>query len=397
MVVSHYSTTYTTIALLAGVFIAAKLMHFFVQFEHGVREVLRTQAFLKLWVIVTLLLASLVWYGPVTHSNHVADTITKPSQYDEAAHSVQDFLNHNVVLSPHHTQSEAQPGYLESIGGQYRSQKQYMHYYIDFGATNQGLADRQVAEIGHDPLLFPASKLGDTVLRYTWWLLAMGGAGALLWGVFRRFNQWNMELSLLVAAAPALFVLGHVVPQVAKFYNITRMNEHMLLLAALPAVAAAAWLFDRSFTALRKPVIAGALVASFLIAAGLVTQLAGGTPTANLNNYGSDYQRFYATDTDMAAARWLAAERSQGETVFADRYATLRLTSLTDVKQGFFGDVTPETISTGAYVYADHTNIVDDTAIANYNGKTILYQFPRYFLATHKDLLYSNGQAEIYK
>jgi uncharacterized membrane protein/GT2 family glycosyltransferase len=397
VVVSHYSTTYATIALLAGVFVVAKLLHFFMQFDHGVREILRTQAFLKLWVIVVLALTALVWYGPVTHSNGVADTITNPAKYDEAADATHTFLTHNVVLSLHRGQPEQQPDYLQSIGDTYRTQKTYMQYYPDFGASNQGLASRSVAEIGHDPLLFPASKLADTALRYTWWLLAMGAAGALLWGVHRRFSQRRLELSLLVAAAPALFVLGHIMPQVAKFYNITRMNEHMLLLAALPAVLAFAWLFDRYLAVLRKPVIAAALVTSFAIAAGLVAQLAGGNPAANLNNYGSDYQRFYPTDTDMAAARWLAGTRKDGEIVYADRYAALRLTSLTNVKQNFFSDVTPESISQPAYVYADRTNIVDDTAMASYNGKTVLYQFPRYFLDSHKDLLYSNGQAEIYK
>jgi len=134
-----------------------------------------------------------------------------------------------------------------------------------------------------------------------------------------------------------------------------------------------------------------------MLGTGLMAQFGGGTPTANLNNFGSDYQRFYIHQSDTAAATWLGETYNGYSPVFVDRYATLHLTVPTTITKGLVNDVTPETIARGAYVYAGYTNVVDNTAMSFWNGKTVEYQFPEVFIKSHKNTLYSNGKAEIYR
>jgi uncharacterized membrane protein len=395
VVVSHELTAYIALLLLLAVYVGAKLLHYFVRFDADRREVMATSAFVKGWMIVTLFLAALIWYGPVTHANTAASTIFKPSAYSQGAQAVGRFLNHNVVVSLQPVLPVASEPYLNTIGDDYRMQKQFMKYYPF--ASNAGLESRTPPQIGHDPLLFPLSKGITAVLHYGWWIAALGGAVLLLVGVIRAFDPWRAQLALLVGVAPLVAVLDHSIAGLANWYDPVAMDEQVLLLGALPAILFLVWCCKGVAARFSKRLIAAGLVLAFLVASGLTAQLAGGTPTANLNNFGDDYQRFYASDTDVAAAQWLASSRGAGQPLFADQYADLRLKPYNNTGQNYFPDVTPESVSVGSYVYANHTNIIDDTAYAWADGQLVRYQFPRFFLAVNKDLLYSNGQAEIYR
>lgn len=139
------------------------------------------------------------------------------------------------------------------------------------------------------------------------------------------------------------------------------------------------------------------VVVSFMLASGVVTQFVGGPAALNLNNSGSDYQRFFITDTDTAAAQWLGTNRNMHDPVYADHYAALRLTVPAYISENIMYDLTPTTIATSAYVYADQTNSVDGVTMSSDQTQTYTYQFPTVFLKEHKDTLYSNGQAEIYR
>ncbi len=400
LIVSHYSTAYATIAVLVIVYVLAKILLLvwrMVWFnELAAREVL-----VKTWVVLALLIGSVLWYGPATHSDVVANSLFRPRAYVQAYQATGAFLRRSVVLSLHFGsggQQKQQPSaahYLSTVGAEFQASKPYFSYYP--GASNLSLAAVRVPEIAHRGALYSLARAGDTALRSGWWLLAFVGIGAMAWAVYRRFDERHMEVTLLVGVGGLLFIAAHIVPAVARLYNVSRIVEQVLLLAALPAVMTAAWLLKKMLPALQKAALAMVIAISLLYAAGLVTQATGGPAAANLNNYGSDYQQYYMTSTDLAAAQWLGTQYRAGDVLYADRYAALRFTTTIPAQHGIFTDVSPETVARNAYVYADGTNVLQGVAIANDGGKTVMYQFPAAFLAAHKNILYSNGSAEIYR
>ena len=97
---------------------------------------------------------------------------------------------------------------------------------------------------------------------------------------------------------------------------------------------------------------------------GLIGAVLGGGTATNLANSGEDYERFYRTAQEVAAATWLGSEARPGQLVYADRYAELSLAAMTELGSTVIQDVTPLTINQHAWVYASTSNIVDGRARA---------------------------------
>ncbi len=80
----------------------------------------------------------------------------------------------------------------------------------------------------------------------------------------------------------------------------------------------------------------------------------------------------------------------------ADEYGQLPLVSVTGLRSGLLLDITPETLSGQAWVYASSTNVIDGRARASYDGHSVSYVFPSGFLTANYDLVYTNGTSEVY-
>lgn len=386
LVVSHYSTAYVAIAFLLVVYIVSKVV--MLLRRDALSKIIRSQGIVTWWSIVGLIVGAFIWYGPATNSSTALNTDRQFSMHN-AVETAKDKLQ-NRQQQPQDTR-----GYLDSIGQQYRENRTYYQYYDD--ADNSTINVEKSDEVTRSPLLRQLAALIDTSLRYAWWILGLAGASVFLYKVFGRFEQQRFELGLFTALAGVIFIVGHTVPGIDEFYNVTRLSQQMLMFVGLPAVLTAIYILRHASELVQRMLLGAGLALSLLLASGLTTQMLGGNPTANLNNYGGDYQRFYVQQTDVASAAWLGQHMQKHAPVYADRYAALRLVVPTDIKRGIMYDVTPETIARGAYVYADHTNVVDGLSMTSQKGQSYVFTFPEAFLRDHKNVLYSNGSAEIYR
>ncbi|HEX8762609.1 MAG TPA: glycosyltransferase [Candidatus Saccharimonadales bacterium] len=398
MVVSHYSTTYMAIGLLAGTFVLAKLF-----FAVRGRGWLRLEAHVvPLWVVLVMLAGAWAWYGPATHSSSLFGSSQQAANrnggdtrtiFTRIASEVEGTLNGEKGPA-----ANVDAGvYLQNIGRDYRRDRGYMSYYP--GASNhdiQPVASRSVPAKG--PGLLAVSNLADTILRYAWWIFGTLGLLAGLAIAWRRRALRNGETVMMGAMALIAFVVIHIAPSIGQFYNIPRLNQQALMFVALPAIMLLAWLVRKTLPKLERAAIVLPLTVAFLIASGVMAQLVGGRPHANLNNYGVDYQHFYIHDSEVAAAKWLEADRGvRRDVIYADRYANLRLAVPTTINGHVMSDITPETLAKYAYVYATQTNIVDGATMSSYKEKTITVQFPRGFIEANKSTLYSNDFTKVYK
>lgn len=396
MVVSHYSTTYMAIGLLAGAFVLTKL--FLLARSRWHFSALKARV-IPLWVVLAMVVGAWAWYGPATHSHASFSQVNgaaggqQESIFASIASKVEDKLaDKSAAAEPVNAGT-----YLQNIGKDHREDRGYLNYYA--GASNAGIQPAAAAVI---PDKFSGASvlatLADTALRFAWWILGALGA---LWFMLRAWKRrafHNAEAVMLAGVALIAFAVIHAVPEIGQHYNIPRLNQQALMFVALPAIAVLAWLFSKYLKGLQRFAVTAPLVVAFLIATGILSQTIGGRPHANLNNFGIDYQHFYIHDSEVAAAQWLESDRGpRRDAIYADRYANLRLVVPTTINGHVMSDITPETLARYAYVYAGQTNIVDGVTMAGYKGSTVTVQFPREFIEARKNTLYANDFTRVYK
>lgn len=138
------------------------------------------------------------------------------------------------------------------------------------------------------------------------------------------------------------------------------------------------------------------LVVAFLGNSGLATPLLGGNAPVSISNNGEDYADLYPTAQEKAAAEWLAAAVPPNRVIYADYYAQLRLDQFTDLRQGVFVDLIPQTIDQHAWVYASTTNVVHHRTWGLTNSGVLDLVFPTQFLDQYFSVVYSTGSTEIF-
>jgi hypothetical protein len=83
--------------------------------------------------------------------------------------------------------------------------------------------------------------------------------------------------------------------------------------------------------------------------------------------------------------------------IYADDYGMIRLQSGTFIYKGLINDLSPNVMDQHAYVYSTYANVIKNIARRAFNGKFLAYLFPRMFLENNKNVVYSNGESEVYK
>ena len=70
--------------------------------------------------------------------------------------------------------------------------------------------------------------------------------------------------------------------------------------------------------------------------------------------------------------------------------------TVTGISSGLLFDVTPETLSNHAWVYASRTNVIEGQAHASFNDHSVTYVYPANFLDPNYNLVYTDGSSEVY-
>jgi hypothetical protein len=195
-----------------------------------------------------------------------------------------------------------------------------------------------------------------------------------------------------------LLVATRLSGTIAAAYN----GERAVLQAMVVLVIAICWplseLMERGWRWLPavSAAIGAALAVMFMSGSGVAGAVLGGGTATNLASSGEDYERFYMTTPELAAAQWVGAVVPPGELVYADRYGQLPLIAVTGLGRGLMLDVTPMTLDQHAWVYASTTNVVDGRGRAQFNGDDVVYVYPSQFLRENYDLVYTDGSSEVF-
>jgi uncharacterized membrane protein/glycosyltransferase involved in cell wall biosynthesis len=234
-------------------------------------------------------------------------------------------------------------------------------------------------------------------------ILVLSGA---LFMLFRRTYTRLLDSDYVALSLGAIiFVMLQVVlPILSVQYGLLRAFQQSLMLlgmfTVLGSIALFAWLPGRRLK------IGGAAVLSCLLllsSTGFITQAAGGYyAQLNLSNSGTYYDNYYTQPQEISAMEWLngLAPKVHAETgrplqLQADLFAFSRVSTYTNLFP--VNDIYPALVGQSSYVYLGYDNVHQQQATVSINGDMVSYTYPLNFLDQQKNLIYSNGGAEIYR
>jgi uncharacterized membrane protein len=426
LVLSHYSTTYSVIAIML---LATVMRPIIIWLAAWVRKphvgwpkipvVLRRKARQKpsisLGIVLMLLIGSTIWTSSITHTSGAATAVIKSTlqalKSDSDSGRSSD-LNYSV-LSSKKLSAQAELGdYVHKVVIPLRK-KNGADLFIDSNPRTLKAIDDAVLPL--TPLGKKLSQTGVNVASFNFnfrqtsakilqVLILIGLLYVLLKTV------WSTPIDIefvMLAVASLIFVLAQVVlPILSSEYGLLRAFQQSLMFLGLFVVLGSIVLIKKLPTRfLRKALPMLLAIVFFASSTGIFTQALGGYfPQLHLNNGGKYYDIYYLHAAELAGIDWLGGQiqhkPSKSITIIqtslqSDLYSFPQLSP--DTKIDVTNDVYPALIRNDSYVFLGYTNVIKHEASVSHNGDVIKYHYSNQQLSGSKDLIYSNGGTEIYK
>ncbi len=426
LVLSHYSTTYSIIAIL---FMAAVAWPVLLKTSDwlGRRRLLANRPLatlrvrashlkrISLLMVVSLAFASFWWTTVLTHTGSNTSLVIKQtfsaigSSFRQEEPKSND-TSYNLFSSKSASPAEELNSYVKSVAditrakdpGAYYPAADYKHYPVKLvPVKTQPLTrlGRSLESRGLDVAAFnqamrqgSAKLLQILVISGFIYVLARPSYGRLLDNDFISLSIGSMVFVALQVVLPVLSVQ----------YGLLRAFQQSLMLlgvfTVLGSLALFAWLPTRLLK-LGLPVLLAILF--FLSSTGVITQALGGySAQLNLNNSGTYYDIYYTHAQEIAGVDWLdrtahASHTKPAPEVQADQYMFNKLMNYSDIDAT--NNIFPSLIRQGTYVILGYSNVTKRQSTVAYNGDLITYSYPTALLDQQKNLLYSNGATEIYR
>ena len=217
----------------------------------------------------------------------------------------------------------------------------------------------------------------------------------------RHQRQVKLEFFALSVGSVTLLALITVAPGLSVDYGVKRMFQQALMVMAPVLVAGSLTAFGwlGKTWALRSTIaVCAAIFASTI---GLMPQVIGGNaPVLSLNNSGLYYDAYYTHPQEAAAISWLAADNRVRPTGLQAPLEQNRFlfTALSDVTGSqSIPDVFPPLVRANYWLIMSYSMVHSRIAVTFYDGDVIPYTYPVSMIQGTEDLLYNNGSAELYR
>jgi uncharacterized membrane protein len=390
MAVSHYSTTYLAVAILG---LALAVQFAVSRFRH-----VPPLNWPLLIAFGAAAVAAAIWYAPVTESS------SNVSQFVAAVRTAgPDLLpNHASNMLSSYLQGEStkqlQPAQYEAFA------QRYYAIHAPFVTPLPNAGDPAYAlrapPGAQPPVRWPLGVKGVNLFNLAVQQLAnlLAAIGALLIVVRRKTPVLMRQVGLLGLAAVVILTAIRLSGSLAHFYNPARAFLQTMAVLAITLCWSLRGLAGRAaWRQITIRVLVAASIAGLLTTAGGLAGAALNAGTAaNLANSGEDYEQFYMTSPELAAAGWLGRAALPGQLVYADRYAELRLFAVSGYRPGILSDITPQTLDQNAWVYASRANAADRVTQSYLSNQYAAYAFPLRFLNSNYNIVYTDGSSEVF-
>jgi uncharacterized membrane protein len=228
------------------------------------------------------------------------------------------------------------------------------------------------------------------------------GIGLLLL-VFARRRTLHPpgEFYYLAVANLIIVVVQVVLPVLSVNYGLLRAFQQSLIVLDVFLVAGTLALVPKLFGGWRKPMVVAIALVFFASSTGVMTQVLGGyQPQLHLNNAGTYYDIYYLHPQEIAAMSWIKADPTAGldniqSEIQTDRYNFSPLGKIHAVET--HNDIIPSLIRRDSFVFLGYSDVNNRVSTVPYGGDLITYQYPMSFLDDNKDLVYSSNGARVYR
>lgn len=419
MVVSHYSTTYTTIFLLVVAYLIGLILRFngFKIFKAKILQIkiLKNKNFilpefhLTGLMLILLILFAFFWNVQLTNTSQ----------------GLQEILYNSIAnLNTTFKQDSKSGDVLYSIASNSKlNNRQLLNEYISSNIIE--FRQKKISNIyypsstfkSYSPQLVPPKDLPLTQVGK---LLLQGHINVISLNYFMRQNSAKLlqifiiigilgliyhikdlklidvEYIILCIAGLFFLLLLTVLPQLSIGYGLLRAFQQMLFLLALPAIIGCLVIFSFLKDKWSDLFVILITLFFFLLLSGFIPQFLGSyPPQLVLNNEGVYYDAYYIHSSEVKAANWLTTNRNKNYPIQADWFAGVKLFTL--VHLGSSNDILPQLIRRDSYMFLDYSNDVNNKWMVFFKGNIFAYTFPISFLNQNKDLIYNNGTTEIFK
>ncbi len=431
VVLSHYSTTYVMLMALGFALVAMVVLqavrHRFRSDEGTARNAFRETfglpfretfglALLNPLIVAFLVVASLLWAGPITHTGGHAsavlsqtiaaltgksddgpgssdtsyrlfakDTSTPRERLDSFADltmTARKDIPANELLVPKPGPAELRPEVMPAD----RAPLTPVGKLLD--------------KVGLDPVhVNAAARVGCAAVMQVFLLLG------LVWLVWRRRGAGDpprppREVTFLSLGAVAALTLIVLVPNLSVDYGVLRAFQQTLLVVA-PLMAAGLWMVLKRLGSRAGVLLVAVPVVLLLILGGVLPALLGGQQERlALSNSGSYYDRFYTSDSEAQAISWLAAtdaSTSYRSKLIANRNVMVKLLAASDNAAPIADRLFPTLLTRDAFVYVDGQIVDKGRSTIFYTGDLINYAYPQQVLDRRMNLVYSSPRSRIYR
>jgi uncharacterized membrane protein len=394
LIVSHYSTAYIAIGLFVFAYLSTRILSKKVLRQNTAKELGRPG--IQGLLIISMILFAFLWNFQFTQSSHnvqhfIASSF-KTLGFENGSNGQEGIVNGSAESSP-------------LLFKQYFAQAKKKYTTKNFiplsvsqdtnGATLSASGSR--LEGVKNNLAYQSSSALQSVLPIIERFGIVIGCILIFYKSIREKKSLLFEYGLMSLSAICFIALIEIVPGWSAQYNTERLMQQALILLAPMFMFGGFWVFRR--VNLKAAILFIFFVPAFtlLFSSGLMAQAFGGTAELNLNNYGENYDRYYISKSEVLAADWLSRQYHSPTYVYADRYAALRLIDYTNLPEYDRNDILPQTIDKHAYVYASRENTVLGIEKNAYGSGVVTFEFPNNFLRANKNVVYTNGDTNIYK
>ncbi len=415
MIISHYSTTYVALALFTFVYFVwlffrkTENKKFFSKIYQklNLKEKGRTKRekyYIGGTLIFVLFVFTFLWSFQLTRTSgnliytFKMVTINIGKIFKNEMKSEGALLALGVSVKTY-TMDDVK-NYRDNITKEYHTNKTWINFY-----SPEKYADYAIRPIYPQSISSPNSMI-KLISGYLTKIVGRSLQISILIGVFYllffQLKKQKISAEYIVMSLGSIFLLGIViiVPNISIEYPVERFFQQALVLLSLPTVLGVLVVFKFLKNKNTKfLLIAIMFLWYFLFFSGFTSQLFGGVPRMNLNNFGEEYDRFYTYKSEVKSLEWLSKYYNQKDEIYMDEYAILKAYSFSRInKKNVLEYILPSIIDKNAYVYSSYTNKINKTTrVNNYKNNFLEYNFPTEFLNDNKNKIYINGGSEIFK
>jgi len=418
VIVSHYSTNFIVLALITFVYVLTfiisrrfvkNIIASLLSKSHiTLKNTFPNKAFLTLPLVICLFCMTYAWNTLYTNSSNHTDSViaelvnsifvksSGDAKATELSYSIffapqsdpkqqlQDYIQ-GIIQSAGPTnkvKGNTSPFYSKSITSQYPS---YPIPQEQLAPTPLGNALSSF----HIPVFEIQAGL-KSFSAYLMQILVFIGLLALFF--LKNKKPFDLQYLLLCISSLFLLVLITLLPALSVEYGVLRMFQQLLFMLSLPMVLGLSSLLFFIKEQRRIVFIGIIAVILFLNLTGFIPHLTGDYyPQMYLDNAGLYYDAYYVHKSDVVAIIWVSKNNTNNEPVVADLSGISKLLTYGNINAS--NGIFPAVIPKNAYVYAE----VSSRTVVAIDKNVLVFNSPKSFLDDNKNLIYSNGQDNIYK